>query len=261
MQQSDYLKTAIDLAKHAGDIMRAGFTLNMEKEWKEDNSSVTKTDRAINELVLKTLTQKYPEHGVLSEEGSTLELDRKYLWVCDPLDGTHNFAHGLPTATFMLSLLEDGVPLLGLVYDPFLDRMFYAEKGRGAFLNETPIHVSEHKKLERSIIGVARTTETRNLYPVLQEFDAKKVRWVKGLSIGYMGALVAAGEFSAIIFGGKYAHDTAAIQILVEEAGGKSTDLFGYHNDTYTKDVKGQIASNGLLHEDILALIDTISPR
>lgn len=261
MQQSDFLKTAITLAKQSGEIMRSGFTLNMEKEWKEDNSSVTKTDRAINELVLSTLIQKYPTHSVLSEEGSTINLKNTYLWVCDPLDGTHNFAHGLPTATFMLSLLQDGVPLLGVIYDPFLNRMFYAEKGKGAFLNETPIHVSAHKKLERSIIGVARTTETRDLYPVLKEFDTQKVRWVKGLSIGYMGALVAAGEFSAIIFGGKYAHDTAAIQILVEEAGGKSTDLFGNHNDTYEKDVKGQIASNGLLHENILALIDAVSPR
>ncbi len=260
MQKSAYLATAISLAKEAGEIMRKNFTLNMQKEWKADHTAVTETDLAINELVLKKLKEKYPDHSILSEEGDDFSHESEYVWVCDPLDGTHNFSHGVPTSTFALALTHQGTPILGVIYDPFLDRMFYAEQGKGAYLNGSPIHVSESPLLKRTVIGLGKWDGVRNLFPVAEELRNHGVRLVTGLSIHYMSALVAAGEFAATFFSSTAPHDTAAAKILVEEAGGKVTNLFG-GSSRYDRDVEGQLTSNGILHEELLAIMDRVSPK
>ncbi len=254
----DYKTFAIGLAREAGTIMRTNFALGMKKEWKEDHSPVTETDMAIDAIVRAAIAKEYPDHGLLCEEGDGVctNPDSEYIWICDPLDGTHNFSHGLPTFTFMLALVQNGTTIVGLIYDPMLDRMWYAEKGKGAFLNDAPIYVSDAKEVKRTVIGMGKMTSVMNLNPVFEELKKNNVRLITGLSIGYMGALVASGEFAATIFGGKDPHDTTAIQILVEEAGGKATDLFG-GNTRYDRDVAGQLATNGHLHEELLQIINS----
>lgn len=254
---SKYLPFALDLAREAGLIMKQNFILGMKKEWKADNSPITETDMAIHTLVESAIKREFPEHSILSEEGdeSTFTPGNEFVWVCDPVDGTHNFAHGIPTATFMLSLVRDGVPILGIIHDPFMDRMFYAEKGKGAFLNGQPIHVSESPVLKRTTIGIGKTKGIANLFPVMEHLKDHGVRMISGLSIGYMGALVAAGELTATLFGDTTPHDTVAIQILVEEAGGKATNFYGQVSERYDRDVDGQVASNGVIHDELIKLI------
>jgi fructose-1,6-bisphosphatase/inositol monophosphatase family enzyme len=255
MKTVPHIATAHDLAKKAGEVMRKNFTLNMQKEWKDERSPVTETDIAINDMVLKEIKACYPSHSILSEEGNDFSEESEYVWICDPVDGTHNFSHGIPTATFALALVRDGVPVLGVIYDPFLDRMYSAEKGKGAYMNGAPITVSKNPVLKSTIIGMGKMKKVRNLFPVMEEGYGHGVSFITGLSIHYMSALVAAGEFAATFFGGTSPHDMAAAAILVGEAGGKATDLDGKVPERYDRDIEGQICSNGVLHDQLLELM------
>ena len=255
MEKTEYLSFALDLARDAGAIMKQNFILGMKKEWKNDATPLTETDTKIHHLVAARIARDFPAHALMSEEGDDgRSATCDYVWVCDPVDGTHNFSHGVPTATFMLALVYCGKPIVAVIYDPFMDRLFYAEKGRGAFMNDKVITVSKDTSVKHTIVALGKVNpQLLATYGVLRE--EKKVRVMTGLSIGYVGALVAAGEFSACIFSGKDPHDTVAIQLLVEEAGGKATDLAGNAVERYDGEVNGQLASNGLVHEEILEIL------
>ncbi len=247
---------AIDLAKQAGAIIKANFTLGMKKEWKADNTPLTVTDLTINQMVIDAVQKNFPLHSVLAEEGSAMIEGSEYVWVCDPIDGTIPFSHGIPTCVFSLALTHHGEPILGVVYDPFMDRLFVGEKGGGATLNGNPIHVSPATSLMNAIAGVSYWAVAPFFqYSRLQEsLSNQGVKMVNVLSITYMGALVASGELVATVFQGISPHDTAAIKVIVEEAGGKVTDVFG-KEQRYDRDISGHIVSNGLLHPKLLELI------
>jgi myo-inositol-1(or 4)-monophosphatase len=261
MKTSSHMRTAVELAEKAGRIMRKNFGLAMKKEWKDHRSPVTETDLAINDLVLKTIKKRFPEHSILSEEGDDFSESSEYVWVCDPVDGTHNFSHGVPTATFALALVHNGQPVLSVIYDAFLKRMFTAEKGKGAYLNGHRIHVNKNAGLKKTVIGAGKTKKIRNLFHFMDHAYDFGVSFITGLSIHYMCALVAAGEFSAALFGGTSAHDMVAGKLLIEEAGGRASDLFGAIPARFDRDMDGQLVSNGILHDELLSILDDVSPR
>lgn len=258
MNKSPYMDTAIALAKSAGEVMRKNFGLNMKKEWKADHTPVTQTDLDINEMVLKEIKTKYLDHSILAEEGDDFSSESEYVWICDPVDGTHNFAHGIPTATFALALTHNGEAVLSIVYDPFLDRLFSAEKGKGAFLNDEPIRVAENPALKNTVIGMGKLTGVRNLMALMEELRKHGPRIISGLSIHYLCALVAAGELSATFFGGTSPHDISASALLVSEAGGKSSDLFGKQPERYDREIQGLLVTNGMVHDDLIAMMDKV---
>src|SRR3990167_6073867 len=147
-----YKDFAINLAYKAGERMRKDFTLGMKKEWKKDKTPVTVTDTVINRMVIDAIEKEYPSHSILGEEENKMK-ESEYVWVCDPIDGTVPFAHGFPIFAFSLALVKNGAPILGVIYDPMLDRLVYAEKGKGAFLNSKPIKVSSFSSFsEKTII-------------------------------------------------------------------------------------------------------------
>lgn len=257
---AEYLDIAKDLAKQAGVIVNKNFSLNCNQEWKDNNTPVTATDLAVNALVLKVLKDAYPTHSVLSEEGNDFTEQSEFVWICDPVDGTHNFSHGIPTATFAIALTRNGEPILNLVYDPFLDRMFWAEKGKGAYMNGKSIKVMESATLQRTVVGMGKLKEVRNLHPLLEAIKERGGTSIVGLSIHYMSALVAAGEFSASLFGGRSVYDMTPCKLLIEEAGGKATDLFGGTPQRYDRDQEGQLCSSPILHGEIMGLLDKVSP-
>lgn len=252
------MDTAIALAKSAGEVMRTNFALNMKKEWKADHSPVTQTDLDINAMVLREIKAQYPDHSILAEEGDDFSSESEYVWICDPVDGTHNFAHGIPTATFALALTYLGDPILSVVYDPFLDRMYSAEKGKGAFLNGKPIHVSENPTLKHTVVFLGKLTGVRTFMPLMDALRPHGPRMITGLSIHYMCALVAAGEVAASFFGGTSPHDITASALLVSEAGGKATDLFGKLPERYDREIQGLLVSNGTVHDDLITMMDTV---
>ncbi len=257
---ASYLDVGKDLAKQSGEIIKKNFSLNCNQEWKENNSPVTATDIAVNDLALKLLKEAYPEHSILAEEGNDFTEESEYVWVCDPVDGTHNFSHGIPTATFALALTHKGSPILNIVYDPFLDRMFWAEKGTGAFMNGKRINVMEAPTFKKTVVGMGKMKEVRNLHPLLEAIKERGGTSIVGLSIHYMTALVAAGEFSASLFGGRSVYDMTPSKLLIEEAGGKVTDLFGNVPPRFDRDQEGQLCSNAILHGEILSILDQVSP-
>lgn len=254
-----YRKFALALAREAGGIIRDTLTLKTAKKIKTSGvlagTLVTQTDIAINTLVVRSIKKAFPKHGILAEEGSHVSARNEYVWVCDPLDGTNQFAYSVPLCTFSLALTKQGQSVLGVIYDPFTDRMFSAEKGRGAFMNGGRIFVSQTPALEHAHFGLMWWRDAQYDFSRLANaLQQKGARIMQNFSIAYMGALVAGGAFDGTIFPGKYPYDSAAVKVIVEEAGGKVTDIFG-NEQRYDRPIKGHIASNGILHEKLLALV------
>lgn len=252
-----YKKFAIDLAKKAGKIMRAHFVLGMDKTIKKDGTPVTKADLAINKLVIDSVKKYFPTHGVLGEEQSNVISGCEYTWVCDPIDGTIPFSRGMPTCMFSLALTQNGRPILGVAYDPFLKRMFFAEEGKGAFLNGKHIKVSGQGKLKGSYVSYSVWKMTTYPMPELMN-DLVFKNDVNVFPIGsvvYNGMLLAAGQLDGIVFAYNTGHDVAAIKIIVEEAGGKVTDFYGNDQRYDSEDIKGCLISNGAMHNQLLKII------
>ncbi len=242
-----YKNFAINLAKKAGKIMRTDFSLAMERKWKKDGSPVTETDLKINKLVIAQVKKNFPGHGVLGEEESYHSGGREYLWVCDPVDGTVPFSHGIPTFVFSLALVKNGKPLLGVIYDAVLDHLYFAEVGKGAFMNGRKIKVNK-SGLKNSVAFWDHKTASHAAlkYP--------EVFWLNLYSICYEAITVAAGHTVAAYYDYSFAHDIAAIKVIVEEAGGKVTDKFG-KEQRYDGKINGALISNGAVHKDLLKMI------
>jgi myo-inositol-1(or 4)-monophosphatase len=247
----DYKDFALDLAKKAGGVIRSNFSLDVKKEWKVDNSPVTETDKSINKMVIDAVAENFPGHSVLGEEESNLIEGSEYTWVCDPVDGTVPFSHGIPTCVFSLALVQKGIPIIGVIYDPFMDRLFYAEKGSGAFLNGNKIHVN-NSNMNHSVIS----WESKTVSYLKAKYPANT--FMSLYTICYEGALVACGSITAAYYGGKWAHDVAALKVIVEEAGGKVTDRDG-NEQAYDRNINGALISNGVVHDELLEFIKTNS--
>jgi len=250
-----YLSFAIDLAQQAGDIMRHNFHGNMKKEWKEDDSPLTVTDTTINNLVIDQVKAQYPGHAILGEEASFSIEGADYVWVVDPVDGTIPFSHGVPTFVFSLALTYKGESIVGVVYDPIMNRLLHAEKDKGAFLNGQPLHVSTSGTLAHTVLNIDGPQSEE--FPV--DHMPKKIHEVKGRitkfsCLAYGGMMVALGEYSAAICTGWLPWDIAALKVIVEEAGGKVTSLYG-EEQAYNKNIKGALISNGLVHDEVLHLL------
>lgn len=247
----NYKDFAIEMANQAGMMMKKNFILGMKREWKSDNSPLTSTDTAINEYVISSVENTFPSHGILGEEISKNE-NREFLWVCDPIDGTVPFSTGFPTFVFSLALVVDGESILGVIYDPILERMIVAEKGMGATLNSNKINVSENKFLgKRTILNIEtdlRLSRARD-YLVSQGCIVSRI-----CSIAYATILLATGQIVANIFEYSKPWDAAASKIIIDEAGGKFTDLDG-KEQRYDRSINGFIASNGLVHNDLVKII------
>jgi myo-inositol-1(or 4)-monophosphatase len=250
---SPYHPFLTSLALKAGDIIRANFTLGMEKEWKSDYSPLTVTDTTINAMVIEAVQKEFPEHALLGEEASDMR-ESDYVWVCDPIDGTLPFSHGYPTFMFSLALTHRGESIAGVMYDPIMDRMFYAEKGKGATLNGKPIHVSTAANFTNQMLNFdSNRMDGRwaNLRTGIRDAHGRLTTlW----SATYGSSLVACGEFVAEIYSSDKPWDGAAVKVIVEEAGGKVTDLDG-NDQRYDKPLNGFIASNGVLHGELVGMI------
>jgi myo-inositol-1(or 4)-monophosphatase len=251
---SDYLQ---DVAVKAGEIIRKNFKLGMKKEWKEDGSPLTATDIAVNDLVLFSFFRDFPHIMVISEEGDRDVLGSEYKVYCDPLDGTMPFCMGIPISTFCISVVSDDKPITAVIYDPFNERMWHATQGQGAFLGKTRIWVSRHVEINHSKIFI-EWAEKYNFRSVYEKLTDAGARCMNVPSIAYFGGLVASGEMEATFHHGPRPWEAIAMQLLVEEAGGKSTDLFGNpikfkaNSDVLSY---GHLISNGEIHDELLKFI------
>jgi fructose-1,6-bisphosphatase/inositol monophosphatase family enzyme len=195
----------------AGGIMKQYFThFGMERVVKTDTTPLTKADTEINELVISHIRKFSAEVDIVGEENSDRK-DSPWQVMCDPVDGTFPYTWGMPVSTFMLGLMYEHKPVMGVIYDPFTDRMYHAEKGAGAWMNSTPLKVSSATtRKDRPIVGyVSWSGCPYNVLKVCQYLEERGITLVNFCSIGYIEAAVATGEFAGTIFPGTAHHDTA----------------------------------------------------
>jgi fructose-1,6-bisphosphatase/inositol monophosphatase family enzyme len=245
------LEVAKGIAIKAGDFMRRYFDGDQQQETKEDGSPVTIADKKINQLVIAALSRAYPNDGVIGEEASTSQHGMGRKWICDPIDGTKAFTWGVPTATFSLGLVIDGHPVLGVVYDPFLDMMYAGRKGQGSFCNDERLRVSE-STLKDGVVAVA--SDVKEIMGLSYILNIPKPITFSGPI--YKSVLVAKGRFVGFVEAGPTDHDMAAAQVIVQEAGGRVTNLQGDELN-YTKPFAGVVVSNGVVHDELLRIINS----
>lgn len=256
----EYLNFAKDVAHQAGQIQLKYFRSNdLDTQWKGDDTPLTIADTTINSMVIERVKAKYPDHGVLGEEESYGK-DREMIWVCDPVDGTMPFSIGVPVSTFSLALVQDGAPIVGVVYDAFQDRLWESATDMPTLMNGTMIRVND-KGMKNSYVAddvwAASTLPNDLLFKLPGVRDDLLDRGAKPLTysaaiIGF--ALTASGQFSGGIFAVKKPEDVAAVKLIVENAGGKVTDLDG-NDQRYDGWINGAIVSNGVIHDDLVSVV------
>ncbi len=254
----EYLKLAKEIAEGAAEIALKYFGFDVEKTWKDDNTPLTLADTKINRLVIEMIHSKYPEHSVQGEEESSKKLNSRYIWVCDPIDGTMQYSCGLPIFTFSLALVDqsDGQPTLGIVNDPIMKNMYWAYKGAGAFRNGRKISVMNTENLQNTCLNVDASGKDIGFAAgqTIEHLLEHGAKVMKLLSFIYGGIQVANGKFSGAIFFNPYAYDVAALKIITEEAGGRVTDLDG-NERRYDENGLGCVISNGTVHQEIIECI------
>lgn len=251
----EYLEFAKRLATEAGKMMKEYFYHNNDYSYKDDRTIVTEVDKKINHMVIEEVKNKYPSHAVDGEEEQSGK--SKYTWICDPIDGTAMYQRHIPTSVFSLALAVEGTPIVGVVYDPYLDDLYYASKGHGAYQNNKPIHVNRIQLDDKETLIQCDMWPTAeyNLYKIQNEIGKRAYTVTIG-SVIRAGVGVAKGDFSLVLFPGTKGKncDIAALKIIVEEAGGKVTNLFG-EEDYYDQDIDGAIISNGIIHSEIVEIV------
>ena len=252
-----YLKFAKDIAYKAGKIMIKYFEDNSEASYKLDQTIVTKADTEINQYLIKKVKETFPTHSVDGEEEQFGKSN--YVWVCDPIDGTAMYARGIPVAVFSLALVIEGVPTIGVVYDPFTDSMYSAIKDKGAYKNDKKISVNNIELTDKKSVSNFDMWPKAdyNLYDSIKELG-KKTYFVGVGSVIRACMCIATGDFNLAIFPGTTHKncDIAAAKVIVEASGGKVTDLFG-NEQRYDRDINGAIISNGKVHDEVVAVLKT----
>lgn len=241
----------------AAEILRF-FNQSFSVHHKEGvNNLVTEADHASEKAILGVIQSAFPDHQVLTEETGAIVQDSAYKWIIDPIDGTVNFAHGIPLNCVSIAVEHNGVMVLGAVYNPHMNELFFAEKGKGATLNDKPIRVSEENRVIKSCLVTGFPYTYINMPNGPLEIFDRFVR--KGVPVRRLGSAaidlcwVACGRFD-----GFYEHklepwDSAAGYLIVEEAGGRVTDHAGQPFSVYQHRV---LATNGKIHEEMVEVIN-----
>lgn len=257
MAVREILPIAVAAAREAGALIKEHFGKVHHVTYKGVIDPVTEVDLASEALICRHLKAAFPDHAILAEEMGGKPWDTPgALWIIDPLDGTKNFAHNFPHVGVSIGLLYDGMPEVGVVYDPLRDELFTAQRGKGAALNGKSLHVSAVADLADALLGTgfpydsrtAADNNTRRLDHFLRRSQGIRRAGAAVLDLAY----VACGRLDGFWELGLKPWDVTAGMLLVLEAGGRVTDfkdrplpLGGSH----------VVASNGWIHEAMLRVI------
>jgi myo-inositol-1(or 4)-monophosphatase len=217
---------------------------------------VTEADLESEQAIIATIKEVFPEHAILAEESGLLDQPGRYRWIIDPLDGTTNFAHNLGLYSISIAFLEDSEILVGLVFVPSTGELFLAQKGQGARLNNTPLHVSTTERLNESLLV------TGFPYNAPERIDTLLIRFKRCImasqGVRRLGSAaidlcyVAAGRFEGFWEEGLKPWDMAAGILIVTEAGGCITD---FENQPFHLDDQRLLATNGLIHKEMIQVL------
>lgn len=254
------LQAAIDAARAAGAIIREGWGRAHAIEFKGATNLVTETDRASEKIILDRLLTATPDFEILAEESGVRQpkaragsVDRR--WVIDPVDGTTNYAHHFPYFAVSIGLEQAGESILGVVYDPIMDQLFTAQRGRGAFLNGERIRCSQTSTVGQSVVATGVTYDIWETGRGVEEI-VRMLRRTRSVRINGCAALdmsyVACGRLDAYCDTGLSPWDISAGRLLVTEAGGKVSSHGG---DPARVDSQFFIISNPHIHGELEQLL------
>lgn len=255
---ASFLETAAEIARESGALIAAYGERKIGFELKGEFDLVTEADRASERLIVERLRAHYPSHSIIAEEGGGGEGSSEYRWYVDPLDGTTNFAHGFPAFNVTLALERAGELIAGVIFDPLRDEMFRAERGSGAWLNQRRIHVSKTGAIESSLVATGFPSRKRHrnvnvhfYYQLAMLSHGVRRAGSAALDLAYVGC----GRLDAFWEFGLNPWDVAAGVLLIEEAGGKCSDM---HGGPLRMRGPHMLADNGAVHEEILKLFAEI---
>jgi len=255
------LKFAKHIAKKAGGISLPFFNHNFDVEIKQDNSPVTDADKTIDNFIIDAISKKFPSHAILTEESEDdmSRLNKKHIWIVDPLDGTKQFISHKEGWGILIAKVTNKKPEIGVAYFPKEDLLFFAKKGKGAYVEHNKkvrrIHVS-HRVKDLIILATSSPSQGSDFYNYLSSLPHTKI-----IGTGATGNTICRiawgeGDYVAHNHGRKKEWDICAPHIILEEAGGKLTDLKGnnilYNNKSVFPVSNGMLASNGFVHNFIL---------
>jgi fructose-1,6-bisphosphatase/inositol monophosphatase family enzyme len=257
-QQQDEMMFAVGLALEAGQRMRVG--LGSASRLKNDGTPVTVIDEEINGAVAAAVAER--GERMLGEEDTVhAGLTDGRTWVVDPIDGTWLFTAGMPGAVFSIALVEDGVPILGVVYDPWTNRLVYARAGTGAFLNGVRLAVNTVAGISGANLtlpgGKLDHLRVDRLFTDAVDFGADVVTTGSAIADALMVPL---GFTAGAVYPYTSPWDMAAIAVIVTEAGGRITSLYGA-DQRYDTGIDGAVVSNGLIHDELLDLVGAAADR
>jgi len=250
-------KEVTELARTVGysikqEINRVG---DQDVQEKRSNDFVTYVDKASEETIVQKLKALFPEAGFITEEGTASE-KKEYTWVIDPLDGTTNFIHGIPSYSVSIALRRKNKTVLGVVYEPNADECFFSWEGQPAFLNDREIKVTNFNTLSDSLIATGfpyEKGENMDNYLKLLKDILNKSHGIRRLGSAAVDLVyVACGRFEAFYEIGLHSWDLAAGAFIVQQAGGSVTDFSGGDNFFFGKEI---LASNGHIHQEMLNAI------
>ncbi|MFI5236503.1 MAG: inositol monophosphatase family protein [Ignavibacteriales bacterium] len=250
----------IEISKEAGELIRNDFGKTHSIEFKTNELNlVTETDKASEKLITDFIRKKFPSHGILAEEGSDVNKTAEYLWVIDPLDGTTNFAHGLPIFSVSIGLMKNGETIAGVINDVNRNIIYSAEKNNGSFANGIKINVSTNSNLAHSLLVTGFPYNVKeNPDKAFERFieflkSARAIRRLGSAAIDF--CYVASGVFDGFWEVSLHPWDICAGKLLVEEAGGFVTDFDGKKIDIYSKRI---LCSNKLVHQKMIDVMKNI---
>ncbi|MDD4955351.1 MAG: inositol monophosphatase [Candidatus Omnitrophica bacterium] len=250
----DIVNLAIDAAKEAGIYLLNNFGKISNIESKGDRNLATNLDKEAERMIVDKIKSKFPGHGILAEEGGASDLESDFLWIIDPLDGTHNFIRNINIFGVSIGILHRNKFVAGVVYMPVDDELYAAEKGSGAYKNNEQIKVSPNKELKECSISFDSTIRYSPdvMLDVLGDL-AKEVFNIRmfGSSARILSYL-AEGKLDFAVEFCDRPWDFAGSVSIIEEAGGKITDLKG---SSVTHKTIGYIASNGITHGKVQKIV------
>lgn len=251
---------AIHVCKQAGAIILEGYYSNdVTVDYKSRTNLVTNIDYESEKLIVESIKNTFPDHGIVAEEGSLKKSSSNYVWYVDPLDATNNFAHKIPhfCVTVALYSREKAATVAGVVYEPLRDECFYAWKGGGAYLNTKRIYVSQIQDIGISVIATGfpykkddpDVNNLKQFNNVLPHVQGIRRMGSAAMDLSY----VACGRFDGYWEPMLYPWDMAAGALIVEEAGGMVTK---YNGEAFDPEYPEICATNGLIHRQLLDCIN-----
>ncbi len=251
-----YIDVAVESAVKAGDYAKKRKGKIRSISYKGEINLVTDVDKICEDIIVGTIKKYFPSHSILSEEGYTKVTPAEYRWVIDPLDGTTNYAHGLPIYSVSVALERNDEIVLGIVYDPEREELFKAERARGSYLNKKRIRVSKTRNLKRALLvtgfayNIRRTTQDNMNYFTRFLKTSRAVRRLGSAALDL--SYVACGRLDGFWEMSLHPWDSAAGLLIVREAGGKVTKFDGSPYTHYDKEI---LATNSKIHTQMMRVL------